>query len=246
MPIHDWTHVEAGIFHSFHQAWTVALMDALNSNGLPPGYFALVEQFTGSEYPDVVALQWRPKGTFQPPPLNGVAIAERPPRARFMTSVEIDPYVRRSNRVVIKHPTGEVVSVIEIISPGNKRSQAAMTDFVWKAEDLLRRGIHLLIVDLFPPTPRDPHGIHKAIWDQFQDEPFEMPADKPLTVAAYSAGPPPTAYVEPVAVGDELPSGMPIFLSPATYIPAPLDATYRSTWEKCPAPVRELIEQSAT
>jgi hypothetical protein len=35
MPIHDWTRVDAGLFHDFHQSWTVALCNALNSGVLP-------------------------------------------------------------------------------------------------------------------------------------------------------------------------------------------------------------------
>jgi hypothetical protein len=60
-------------------------------------------------------------------------------------------------------------------------------------------------------------------------------------VAAYSATEPQVAYVEPVAVGDLLPE-LPIFFDAATYIPAPLEATYQATWEKRPAVVRELVE----
>ena len=41
MPIHDWTRVDAGLFHDFHQSWTVALRNALNSGVLPADYFAL-------------------------------------------------------------------------------------------------------------------------------------------------------------------------------------------------------------
>jgi hypothetical protein len=91
-----------------------------------------------------------------------------------------------------------------------------------------------------PPSRRDPQGIHKAIWDAITDEPFELPQDKPLTAAAYAASPPITAYVEPMAVGDRLPS-MPIFLEWGTYVPAPLDDTYESTWSKRPDPVREYV-----
>ena len=65
-------------------------------------------------------------------------------------------------------------------------------------------------MDLFPPGKGDPQGIHGAIWAEISDEPFALPSDKPLTLAAYSAGPVKTAYVEPVAVGDELPE-MPLF-----------------------------------
>ena len=73
------------------------------------------------------------------------------------------------------------------------------------------------------------------------EEPFELPADKPLTVAAYSAAEPKTAYVEPVAVGDPLP-GLPNFLTPATYVRAPLETTYQTTWAECPEVVREVVE----
>ena len=30
MPMHDWTKVEAGIFHAFHHGWISALADTLN------------------------------------------------------------------------------------------------------------------------------------------------------------------------------------------------------------------------
>ena len=61
------------------------------------------------------------------------------------------------------------------MSPGNKDSRNAIRTFVEKAADILNQGVNLLVVDLFPPTPRDPQGIHKAIWDEFGDEPFEAP-----------------------------------------------------------------------
>ena len=62
-----------------------------------------------------------------------------------------------------------------------------------------------------------------------------------MTVAAYFAGELKTAYVEPVAVGDLLPS-LPVFLGPGFYVPAPLEGTYRTTWQKCPAGLREYVE----
>jgi hypothetical protein len=156
-------------------------------------------------------------------------------------SAEPDRYASKANRIVIKHPLGEVVAVIEIVSPGNKNSWHALRSFVQKAEQLLRQGINLLVVDLFPPSLRDPQGIHKAIWDEIQDEPFELPSDKPLTVAAYSAGEPYTAYVEPAAIGDPLPE-LPIFLEPGIYVHAPLETTYQSTWAKCPDPLKESVQ----
>jgi hypothetical protein len=241
MPIHDWTRVDPGIFHDFHQAWTIEIRNALNGGGLPPGFFAMAEQIVSGPIPDVVTLKRWPTPTDLPHPARGVAVAEAPPRARFVTSAELDPYVRKANRIAVKHRLGQVVAVIEIVSPGNKSGLHVLRSFVEKAYELLRQGINLLVVDLFPPSPRDPQGIHKAIWDEIREEPFELPADKPLTVAAYSAGEPKTAYVEPVAVGDPVP-GLPIFLNPGAYVPAPLETTYEATWAKCPDVLKEVIE----
>jgi hypothetical protein len=78
--------------------------------------------------------------------------------------------------------------------------------------------------------------------DAFVEEDFEMPGDQRLTLAAYDAGPPPVAYVEPIAVGEVLPD-MPIFLKPDFYVPAPLEETYRTTWDDFfPAPMKRLLE----
>lgn len=241
MPIHDWSHVDAGIFHHFHQAWTIEIANALNGGGLPPDYFALAEQIVSGPIPDVVMLQKRTKPGRPLPEAGGIALADAPPRARYTTSAETDPYVAKANSIAIKHRLGRVVAVIEIISPGNKSSQHALRTLVEKAYELLCNGVNLLVVDLFPPSRRDPQGIHKAIWDTILDEPFELPPGKPLTVAAYMGGELKRAYVEPVAVGDPLPE-LPIFLDSRTYVPAPLEATYQSTWSKCPEPVREIVE----
>ncbi len=42
--IHDWSQIDHGIFHDFHQAWTIEIRKALNGGLLPPGFFALAEQ----------------------------------------------------------------------------------------------------------------------------------------------------------------------------------------------------------
>ncbi len=114
------------------------------------------------------------------------------------------------------------------------------------AIEFLRQGVHLLIVDLLRPTPRDPAGMHKAIWDAIEEEPFELPSGKPLTLAAYVAGDlltgsETTAYVEPVGMGDALPD-MPAYLDHRVYVPVPLETTYQAAWSACPADLRELVE----
>jgi hypothetical protein len=237
MPIHDWTRLEPGDFHDFHQCWVVEIRNALNGGLLPPDYMAMADQVTGRPIPDVVTLQTRaPKDA-----TGGIAVATAPPTARVIARFEKINYAKRADRVVIRHGRGKVVAIIEILSPGNKDSRNAIRTFVEKAADILNQGVNLLVVDLFSPTPRDPKGIHKAIWDEFGDEPFEAPPGKLLTVASYIGGDLPTAYVDSVGVGDPLPSS-PIFLSETRYIPAPLEATYMRAWATFPALLKEIID----
>jgi hypothetical protein len=238
MPIHDWTQVRANRFHDFHQSWTIAIRNSLNSGCLPPGYFAMVEQRTGGPEPDVVALELDAPADCTP---GGVAVALHPPRTRIITRTEAAAYAHKANRITIRHPDGGVVALAEIVSPGNKDSRNAIRAFAQKAVDFLYAGVHLLIVDLFPPSRRDPQGIHKVIWDYLHEEPFELPPDKPLTVAAYAAGTEMVAYVEPVAVGDALPD-MPIFLTADRYVQCPLETTYQTAWEQFPVPLRGPLE----
>src|SRR5262249_28721520 len=136
-------------------------------------------------------------------------------------------------------------AIVEIVSPGNKNSRNGLRAFVGKAVEMLRAGVHLLILDLFPPGPRDPQGIHKALFDEFVDNDFVLPPDRPLTLAAYIGGPCPEAFIEPTGVGSTLPE-MPLFLAEDVYILVPLEATYQSAWEAVPSYWRDVLTVGAS
>src|SRR5205085_6221415 len=129
----------------------------------------------------------------------------------------------------------------EIVSPGNKDTPSALRDFTEKTIDFLRRGIHVLLVDLFPPTKRDPFGMHKAIWDEIETEDFTFPPDKDRIVASYESDEEKVAYVEPIGVGDPLPE-MPLFLVPGMHVRVPLESTYAAAWEASPEELRIAVE----
>jgi hypothetical protein len=97
-------------------------------------------------------------------------------------------------------------------------------------------------VDLFPPGPRDPQGIHQAVWEEFTDSQFALPPGRPLTLAAYIGRPCPESFVEPTAVDATL-AEMPLFLTPEVYIPVPLEATYQSAWEAVPTYWRGVLQR---
>jgi hypothetical protein len=240
MPIHDWTRVYAGLFHDFHQSWSIRIKDAMNSGLLPEGLTALVEQRSGPKESDVLAVDFlgkrRPRGS------DGGVLIAAPPATRIVRKSNKEHYADRANRIVVKHNLGQTVAVIEIVSPGNKDSKSAFKEFLEKSLGFIDAGIHLLIVDLFPPTKRDPHGVHRAIWDEFENEEvfFEFPPGKDRILASYDAGREKGAYVEPVAVGDSMPE-MPLFVVEGHHIRVPLEATYEATWSALPKPMQTYV-----
>jgi len=241
MPVHDWTRVSAETFHHFHTEWMTKISDALNDGILPPEYYAMAEQVAGDIGPDVLTL--RNGKAFEPgSPGTGTQLAEVPPKVRFTASAEMDIYAEKQRTLVIRHSSeDDIVALIEIVSPGNKGSRRVFRAFLEKAAAALARGYHLLLIDLQPPTLRDPQGIHGALWSEICDDSYKAPPDKPLTLAAYSAGAVKQAFVEPIAVGDALPD-MPLFLTSGYYVSQPLEATYESAWRGVPKRWRAVLE----
>src|SRR5436190_786139 len=126
MPIHDWTRVEAGIFHAFHMNWLTAISRALNHGLLPSDYYALPEQIAGGFGPDVLTLKKPgPKAPAPvPPPAPSdrvLTLATAPPKVRVRTRAEANRYAAKARILTIRHVSRhQVVAMIEIVSPGNK------------------------------------------------------------------------------------------------------------------------------
>jgi uncharacterized protein DUF4058 len=257
MPIHDWTRVDAGIFHHFHQRWIGAITDVLNQRLLPSEYYALVEQQGGRFEPDVLTLKTSAMserddaadapapGASGPGDGNGAAgggLLVAQPRVRVTAETDLDFYRRKQNVAAVRHVSGDqLVAIVEIVSKGNKSGRKAFDDFVRKAAEFLSRQVHLLIIDLQPTTPRDPQGIHGAIWDEVAGEPYARPTDKPLTLAAYESGAGVRAFIEPISVGDTL-IDMPLFLDPGQYVEVPLEETYQIAFASVPRRWRTILE----
>jgi len=246
MPIHDWTRVPSGIFHHFHGMWIPEVCKALNAGVLPADYYALIDQVTGRASPDVLTLSHPSSrnGTSHPTAANVSAVATTPPKARFYERA-VTPTGPTPKSVVIRHISDDrIVAMIEIVSRGNKASTSEFDSFVDKSVALIQAGVHLLVVDLFPPGPRDPDGIHLAIWTKLSETDFEPSPDQPLTFASYAAGVVPEAFVNLAAVGDPVPE-MPLFLTPETYVNVPLEAPYMATWAEVPRRWRQVIDPAA-
>ena len=145
----------------------------------------------------------------------------------------------------MRHVSGHrIVALVEIVSPANKDRAAHVEDLAQKAASALGLGIHVLLVDLFPPGPHDPGGLHGAVWGRFDldstadDDP---PPDAPFTIASYVAGPDVEAYLERLAISDPLPD-MPLFLHPDRYVNVPLEVTYQAAFRGMPAVWRDVLD----
>ena len=241
--MHDWTRVPAGIFHDFHFVWLAEMHRVLNEL-LPSGYYALAEQVAGGPEPDVLTLEAET-------PLDsnggGLAVATKnvllattsPPVVRHTIEDEALIYAAKADHLAIRHVSGDrVVAFVELVSPGNKHSSATTKRLIDKLSDALNRGCHLLLIDPHPPSKHDPEGLHAAFWG---GESPAVTTEEPLSVSAYRAGPRPTAYFEPFAVGKPIPA-MPLFLTSDHYISVPLETTYLAAWQDVPPRWKRVIE----
>gem|GEM_PF-5191106 len=71
------------------------------------------------------------------------------------------------------------------------------------------------------------------IWGDDALHSFPFDPTRPLTCAAYVGGPSAEAYVDTLAVGDDL-NDLPVFLTPLEYVSLPLEETYLAAFDSLP------------
>jgi hypothetical protein len=230
MPIHDWTRVSAALFQSFRSAWVVAIDRALNGGALPPGYYALLAPAAVSAA-EVVA----DPGT----------VPFREPWRETPAADDMEFYRLKKSHIVVRRSSDHTaVAVVDVVSAGDRATAASVRAITDRLTGVLRHGVNVLLCDVLPPGPHDPHGLHSSIWAEVTDSDFALVADKPLAVMAYAAAPAVTAGVETLAVGDVLPD-MPLALTPREHAFVALEAAYQAAWGGEPAFVRELLDSAS-
>ena len=159
MPIHEWSRVDAGVFHHFHQAWIIAITQALNGGLLPPDYYAMAEQRGAGFEPDVLTLKTQSDPELQEPSTNGgpahhegggqVLVAE--PTVRIRAETDLDFYRRKQNVVAVRHASGDaLVAMVEIVSEPDK----PLTLAAYEADGGIRAFVEPLAVgDTLTPMP---------------------------------------------------------------------------------------------
>jgi hypothetical protein len=192
--------------------------------------------------PDVLTLQKASHDPESDGSLTGTAtLTESPPVVHARATITRDSYARLQRTVVVRHTSDDrIVAMIEILSAGNKSSRHAIRSFLDKAVAALDSGVHLLLVDVHPPGPRDPHGIHQALLNEIGTGDYVLDSKRPLTAVAYRSGADVEAFVEHFAVGEPIPQ-MPLFLTAENYVRVPLEATYMAAWEDVPPHHQETL-----
>jgi len=230
MPVHDWNRVDPGIFHDFHHEWISVTRRELNRILRGSDYYALAEQIVSGFGPDVLTLKLPGNEPEVPLPRDSSMSVMVAPQSKIAIQSAPGWYTNRKKSVVVRHVSDHrVVAVLEIVSPGNKTSQRAISAFTSKIQSLLTSQIHVSFVDVFPPTARAPQGLHPIVWEDAGGDCFAFNPAQPLLSAAYVAVEY-RAYLDPFAIGEPLPS-LPVFLTPFEHITVDMETTYRVAFE---------------
>jgi hypothetical protein len=131
--------------------------------------------------------------------------------------------------------------LIEIASPGNKDRAQSVQRFVDKAVAAVQSGIHLVIVDLFPPGTNNPAGLTSAVWEEVGGQRISWAEGQSLSAASFRVSSVVTCYAESFAPGEAIPE-VPLFYDPDWYITLPLDQTYSTAYSGVPRRWRQVIE----
>ena len=264
MPIHDWTRVDAGTWHSFDVSWIAEMKRVLNAGALPDGYYAEAEKPAPPVVPDLLALQEfaaeiinggddngyggaGPNGhDYDASESGGAATAvAAPPRLtlRLLAPKDAEERAAIPRRIAVRHESGDrLVALLELASPANKDRPASVDSFAAEAVAALASGVHVSVVDPFPPRRHDtPGGLVGAVAIAAGLGDLDPPAGKPLMIGAFEAARRTALYAEPLAVGDEWPA-LPLFYRRGRYVDVPLAATYAAAWDATPRRWRAVVE----
>lgn len=246
MPLRDHFHPPLSKrrgWDGLHGMWPSYIATALN-RVLPQRYVAEPRIHWGASFEiDVGAteedLEGGKPGSTNAASAGGIATAVwAPPRPTLAAPADPPAYDEYEVRVLDADQPTRLVAAVEIVSPGNKDRPESRRSFVAKCEELLRRGVAVMIVDLV--TSRDFNLYGELLAMIGQSDPALSP-DPPRIYAAacrwHQQVPPDwregrtwqfEAWAHTLTVGDVLPT-LPLWLSADLAVPLELEATYEES-----------------
>ena len=163
-------------------------------------------------------------------------------------AVMVKRRVPPARRIEIQHAEGRpLIAVVEVVAPAYKAYGATIEAFVKKSVALLKRGVHVAIVDVVPDPAELPGGFLAAITARTKRgvTRHTVEGDETRTALVAATGAVCTAHSRPYEVGAALPS-LPLYLTPTQFVTLPLEAAYLSAWVGFGKPLRRILEAPAT
>lgn len=238
MPLQDWSVAADNVFRAFHLLLLGDLSRALNDHVLPAGYFARPEEYLGPFQADVLTLE--SGGALGSSARSRAEAADLVPTATIAPP-RFDP-LRQRRLTVFSARDERRVAVIEVVSPGNKDSARRARQLTDKLIECLASGLHVLVIDLLPPTAAAP-GFGAAVARELGSDAV-APVGRCTT--SFECQPEPLAvqvYQRELALGRAL-DAPPLFLEPGRHVELPLEETYASAFRGLPAHDRARLEAS--
>jgi hypothetical protein len=165
MPMHDWTQVDDALFHSFHLSWASELSRRLNQELLPPSHFAITETIELRPAAGFLELP-EPDRPYVGPrlPAGNREVSSDASRTRFAATDDQRQYACKA--VTVRHADHhQPVAAIVWVTRQDKQTPYRLRALLQTAVGAITRGVHLLVIDLYPPTPRAPKDIHTSLWE---------------------------------------------------------------------------------
>ncbi|MBC8161880.1 MAG: DUF4058 family protein [Roseiflexaceae bacterium] len=154
---------DPAVWPDVHQSFITYLRDEMQQY-LRPQYSArigeriyLVDSLR-SVYPDVLLIQWPDA---QPRESGGVAVLEAPPVDKPTKLKLIDVEYHEPYLEIYHTYSGQVVTVIKVLSPANKQPGSGRDLYIKKQREILLTAAHLIEIDLLSsglPTVAVPGG----------------------------------------------------------------------------------------
>ena len=162
---------------------------------------------------------------------------QRLPQGYYAMADHTMPPLARWRLAIKQARDRQIVSVIEIVSPGDKAKRREFELLVGDFVLLLEHQINLVILDPFPTN-----NVNRRVWEIFRGESLNPIQDNAASLVSYVVDEKnPLVFVDEVTIGSTM-ADLPLFLAGGDCVSLPLEETYQVAWDGFPEPLRQLLE----
>jgi len=244
MPLYDLTRLQFqgddSIYHHFHASWLISIADYLNQIfSEESGFEAIFEKKATPIEADIVTIDTLGE-ELSDRIVKGFDSLKLPsPEVSFVNPV----FPEEAKDITIRTPSGKIISVIELTSPGNKNASGKVSNYVANALSYLRKGLSYLIIDALPPT-NFIDTFHNPIAEILEGEILRPPKEKPFYTISYRVLLSFDLIIETYPtwfrLGETLPT-VPLFLLDELRVGVDLETTFMEAFKKLPPRHRKKL-----